>query len=76
MTHFPGPPPPPGGDPDQYLRFLTASVPVLLAYIDPQHHYRFANDAYARWFGRDLSSVIGKHVQEIIGSVAYEGIRN
>lgn len=76
MTHFPDPPPAPEGDPDQYLRFLTASVPVLLAYIDPQHHYRFANDAYARWFGRDLSSMIGKHVQEIIGPVAYEGIRN
>ena len=64
----------PWDDPNHYIRFLTAAVPVLLAYIDSGHRYRFANDAYAGWFERSLTDVIGSHVREVIGEKAYEAV--
>ena len=42
------------------LLFLTDSVPALLSYIGPDHHYRFANAAYLDWFGIEPGEVIGQ----------------
>lgn len=67
--------PAPVDDPDHYLRSLTAAVPILLAYIDAGHRYRFANDAYAGWFGRPQAEVIGSHVSDVIGEAAYQIIQ-
>ena len=65
---------PPWEEPDQYLRFLTGSIPVLLAYIDVEHRYRFVNEAYASWFGHPAAQIVGMHVREIIGAEAYENV--
>ncbi|MDQ2799313.1 MAG: PAS domain-containing protein, partial [Armatimonadota bacterium] len=76
MSNSPDSVPAPLGDPDHYLRSLTAAVPILLAYIDPEHRYRFANEAYASWFGRSPEEVIGSHISEIIGQAAYQIVQS
>ena len=57
------------------LLFLTDSVPALLSYIGPDHHYRFANAAYLDWFGIEPGEVIGKHMREVIGEGAYQQVK-
>jgi PAS domain S-box-containing protein len=60
---------------DAELRIITDSVPVLIAYIDRNHHYRFVNRAYELWFGRQTSEVQGRHIRDVLGAAAYEMVR-
>jgi PAS domain S-box-containing protein len=60
---------------DAELRIITDSVPVLISYIDRNHHYRFVNRAYELWFGRQTSEVQGKHMRDLLGAPAYEMVR-
>lgn len=59
---------------DYFLRFLIDAVPVLLAYINLDLRYGFANSAYADWFGGTRSEIIGKPVKEVIGEEAFQTI--
>lgn len=54
------------------FRFVTDSAPVLLAQIDQDHRYKFANRPYAARYGREPHEIIGKHVSEIVGVQAFE----
>ncbi|NYF35582.1 ATP-binding protein [Stenotrophomonas sp. JAI102] len=49
------------------LRLVADAMPVLIAFIDRDLHYRFANKAYEAWFGRPVSEVIGKRVPDVFG---------
>ena len=60
---------------DDYANFLIGSVPVLLAYIDADFCYRYANPAYCAWFGHSQDAVIGRSVGEIIGLSAFQNLR-
>jgi PAS domain S-box-containing protein len=60
---------------DNYANFLIGSVPVLLAYIDADFCYRYANPAYCAWFGHSPNAVIGHPVGEIIGQSAFQSLR-
>ncbi|MBI5303937.1 MAG: response regulator [Chloroflexi bacterium] len=53
------------------LDIVTANIPGLIAHVDRDFRYRFANKAYAEWVGRDASEIIGKHVREVIGEQAW-----
>jgi len=53
------------------LRIITDSLPVLIAFVDRDLHYRFANRAYEGWFGMAPADVIGRHVREIVGDDGY-----
>ena len=55
----------------QRLRLLTDALPVLISYVDRDQRYRFANNAYRRWFGHDPDAMVGCSVVEIIGPDAY-----
>ncbi len=57
------------------LRLVTDAAPLLIAYMDRDQHFRFNNGTYAIWFERPLEEITGKHVREVLGSAAYEGIR-
>ena len=46
-------------------KLVTDSLPVLIAYIDANQHYRFINETGMRWFGRKRSDIIGRTVEEI-----------
>jgi diguanylate cyclase (GGDEF)-like protein/PAS domain S-box-containing protein len=55
----------------QRLRTITDNLPVLVAYIDRQHVYRFVNATYTEWFGRPVSEVEGRGVAEVVGAATY-----
>ncbi len=53
------------------LRTVADALPSLIAFVDRDRCYRFANRAYEAWFGRPLSDVVGKPVIEVVGPAAY-----
>lgn len=53
------------------LRTVTDALPVLIAFVDRHHVYRFANRYYQDWFGLDAADVVGRHAREIVGAEAY-----
>ena len=55
-----------------YLQTITDALPALVAYVDADECYRFANRAYESWFGLKPEAVVGKKVVELIGVEAYE----
>lgn len=48
------------------LRLITDAVPALIAYIDENSTYRFANRRYAEWFGLTVDDITGKPIDEVI----------
>ena len=59
----------------QEVRLLADNVPVLIAHFSaPDMRCLFANKAYAETWGRDVESVIGHTVEEIIGAEGYRQI--
>ncbi|MBF0457335.1 MAG: PAS domain S-box protein [Nitrospirae bacterium] len=54
-------------DKEDMLRLITDSLPALIAYIDAESRYRFANKLYEDWFGYSRTEIIGKRRQEILG---------
>jgi diguanylate cyclase (GGDEF)-like protein/PAS domain S-box-containing protein len=57
---------------EERLRTITDNLPVLIAYIDRQEVYRFANATYEAWFGMPVNEMIGKKVVDVIGHRSYE----
>ncbi|MCJ2086699.1 PAS domain S-box protein [Methylobacterium sp. E-005] len=53
------------------LRLITDALPVLIAFIDAGHIYRFANDAYGDWFSDAPGEVVGRDVRELLGPASY-----
>jgi PAS domain S-box-containing protein len=54
------------------LRLIADSLPVLIAYVDDQHRYRFINGEYERWFGAGSRSFVGRHMKDVLGAANYE----
>lgn len=54
------------------LQLITDSLPALIAHLDRDCRYRFANRAYERWFGIGPPSIIGVHVSQVIGAEAFQ----
>ena len=52
---------------EQQLRDITDNLPALVGYVDPTHHYRFANEKYREWLGHDPFSMVGRQVGEVLG---------
>ncbi|MCJ2084228.1 PAS domain-containing protein [Methylobacterium sp. J-090] len=57
------------------LLLVTDALPVLIAFIDRDLVYRFANRAYEHWFGLTPSDVIGRHVREFVDAAGLEARR-
>ena len=57
------------------IRTLADNVPVLIAYFDAEElRCRFANKAYARMWGWDEESIVGRPLHEIIGEAGHREI--
>jgi len=50
------------------LRLVTDNLPVVIVYLDAELRYRFANKTCAVWYARSSEDILGKHVEEILGS--------
>jgi PAS domain S-box-containing protein len=59
---------------EKQLKLVTDAIPALVAYVDEERRYQFANKAYYDWYGQKPEDIIGKTVEEVIGEVAYAKI--
>ena len=60
---------------EEQLRLITDALPVLIAYVDSKHHYRFNNKAYEELYGYSRAKMTGKHIKEVMGESAYQKMR-
>ncbi|MCZ6509567.1 MAG: PAS domain S-box protein [Alphaproteobacteria bacterium] len=56
------------------LRLVTDNLPVLIAYIDAEQRFRFANKTCTEWLARPVEDVLGKTTAELFGQ-EYEKLR-
>ncbi len=61
-------------DSEQRLRLLTDSLPAMVAYVDREERYRFANVMMGRAVGADTASIIGRTMREVHGEVIYANL--
>jgi len=59
----------------EQLKTITDTLPALVAYIDSEERYRFANHTYEPWFGVKPEDLLGKTVREFIGEEFYAEFR-
>ncbi|WP_198119991.1 diguanylate cyclase domain-containing protein [Massilia rhizosphaerae] len=59
----------------EWLRTIADNVPALIAYVDTDLRYRFANERYREWFGVKSQDMIGKTVLESMGEAFYASRR-
>jgi diguanylate cyclase (GGDEF)-like protein/PAS domain S-box-containing protein len=55
----------------EWLRTIADNVPALIAYVDTDLRYRFANERYREWFGVQTGDMIGKTVPDAMGEGFY-----
>lgn len=54
------------------LRTITDNLPVLIAYIDRDHRFQFANGTFRDWLSVEPSAIVGRRVVEVVGETLYE----
>ncbi|MDJ0795423.1 MAG: ATP-binding protein [Calothrix sp. MO_167.B12] len=60
---------------EEQLRLIANGLPVLIAYVDKQQHYRFNNEAYQTWLGLSPTNIYGCHLQQVHGQEEYQKIQ-
>ena len=58
-------------DSERRIRIVTDNVPVLIAYVDRDQHYRFTNRAYQATMRSAAADTEGRHIREILGEARY-----
>lgn len=58
------------------LQGLVDSLPIMVAQVSADGRYSMVNRAYADYFGREKSDLVGKGLREILGLVRYERIES
>lgn len=56
---------------DQRLQLVLDNLPVLVAFLNTEQCYEFANRQHYSWFGIEPDSVTGRHFSEVTGKDAY-----
>ncbi|MGD1940783.1 MAG: ATP-binding protein [Leptolyngbyaceae cyanobacterium] len=59
---------------EEQLRLVTNNLPVLIAYVDSQQHYRFNNQAYQHWFGQAPTDIYGQSIKTVMGAAHYRAV--
>ncbi len=60
---------------ERLIRIIVNSTPACVSYLDSEYRYRWANKSYQIWFDRDLESIRGRHVREVVGEAAWDLVR-
>ena len=50
---------------------IADALPMLLCFVDQSQRYRFCNRAFAEFFSRKRSEVLGREMRELLGPAAY-----
>lgn len=53
---------------EERLRTITDNVPVLIAHLDSERRYVFANAVHQSWLGKPAEQIIGKTMEEAFGA--------
>lgn len=53
------------------LRVITDSLPVLVAFVDTEERYRFANEYYREFLGIDPESMRGNRISDVLTEADY-----
>lgn len=53
------------------LQLVLNNLPVLVAFLDNNLKYDFANQLHHAWFGTDPDLLSGRHIRDVIGNEAY-----
>jgi diguanylate cyclase (GGDEF)-like protein/PAS domain S-box-containing protein len=61
-------------DSAEKLRLFADNVPAMTVSYDENLHCRFANKAYAEFFGFSVENILGKHLREIVGEEVFRKI--
>ncbi|SIS46891.1 NahK/ErcS family hybrid sensor histidine kinase/response regulator [Neptunomonas antarctica] len=56
---------------EQNIRIYTDNVPVLIAYLDTESRYLFANKAYADAFGLERDKIVGMAAYKVLSDTIY-----
>lgn len=59
-------------DSQTQLQQVTDAVPALIAQLDNEHRYRFANKSFLDWHGISLAELFGRTAREVSGISAFE----
>ncbi|MBX3626055.1 MAG: PAS domain-containing protein [Rhizobacter sp.] len=57
---------------EQQLRAVTDNMPALIAYVNREQRYEFANQRYLDWWHTDPATMQGKHMREMLPHDVYE----
>ncbi len=49
------------------VQFIVDLLPVLVAYVDADGHYRRVNRTYQDWFGRSPQEIQNRHMRDVLG---------
>jgi PAS domain S-box-containing protein len=60
---------------EQRLQLMADALPALIAYVDADGCYQFNNAGYERWFRLPRVSCKGRHMREVLGEAAYDGLK-
>lgn len=55
---------------EKRLRLITDNLPVLIAYVDRDHRFRFGNATFERWFGVTPEQLVGMSIAQLMGEDA------
>jgi len=58
-------------DSEERLRTITDNVPVLIAQLDSERRYSFANAVHASWLGKSADKILGQTMEEAFGAAYY-----
>jgi PAS domain S-box-containing protein len=58
-------------DSERRTRIVTDNIPVLIAYVDREHRYRFTNRAYQETMRTTPAQTEGRHVAQVLGEARY-----
>jgi len=61
---------------DGEFRLITDNLPIVIAYVDNQQHYRYNNKTYEKWFGYTPEAAYGRHVKDMFGEAIYKKVEN
>jgi diguanylate cyclase (GGDEF)-like protein/PAS domain S-box-containing protein len=61
-------------DSERFLRQITDSVPIRMAYLDREARYRFVNQAHCKRFGKEFKDIVGRTREELLGRANTEEV--
>ncbi|HJV26099.1 MAG TPA: PAS-domain containing protein [Aromatoleum sp.] len=56
---------------EERLKLIIDSIPALIAYVDRNEVYQFANRGYTEWFGIAKEEIVGRSIRSVFGEDLY-----